>query len=182
MNETFLWSLAALALALVIAGGVRRNARKRHEQLQARGYELIFSLKAYSAWVDWQCDEPIMSRNTDELTSPKPLARAREIKQAAFPGLTQHMLRLLQAHSHLVEYLWQQNLLRLSLATGWRPAYQDPQYQQIRGAQEDLIQEMIGLVQEAIGDRAEEWRRTGSDFAFSGSTSLSTVPGAASGA
>jgi hypothetical protein len=30
---------------------------------------------------------------------------------------------------------------------------------------------MIGLCQETIGDRAREWRQTGTDFAFSSSMS-----------
>jgi hypothetical protein len=180
MNELFLGVLAAVALGLAVTGVARHVVHKRHERLRAQGYELIFSLKSYSAWVDCQSDEPFVSRDSDELASPEPLARAVEIRKAAFPGLSQHMLRLLQAHSRLVEYLWQQNLLRQSQAAGWRPAWQDPRYQQIRGAQEDLIQEMIGLCQEMIGDRAEEWRQTGTDFAFS--SSMSTTRGRAAGA
>ena len=180
MNEFFLWGLAVVALALAITAGARVLGRRRHVRLRARGYELIFSLKSYSAWVDSWCDEPLMSRIPDELALPEPLARAREIRDTAFPGLSQHMVRLLQSHSRLIEHLWRHNLLRLGQATGWRPAWQDPHYQQIRGAQEDLIQEMIGLTQEMIGDRAQEWRRTGTDFAFSSgmSTSLGPTAGA----
>jgi hypothetical protein len=171
MNELFVGALAAVAVALMITGIARLAARKRQDRLRAQGYELIFSLKSYSAWVDCQSDEPLTSRDADELASPQPLARARALKDAAFPGLSQHMLRLLQAHSRLVEYLWRQNLMRLSQASGWQPAWQDAHYQQIRGAQEDLIQEMIGLCQEMIGDREQEWRQTGTDFAFSSSMS-----------
>lgn len=181
MNEIYLSSLT-VALVLIGVGWARHRARKRRKRLRAQGYELIFSLKTYSAWVDCQRDEPLPAGDTDELASPAPLRRAQEIGQAAFPALSQHMLRLLQAHGRLVEYLWQQNLLRLSQASGWRPAYQDPQYQQIRGAQEDLIEEMIGLCQEMIGDRAREWRGTGTDFAFSGSAGLPTTPGPTQGA
>jgi hypothetical protein len=176
MNGMWLASLAFFGLALIVTGWARYAAVKRREALRARGYALISSLKAYSAWVDFQRDEPLVSSDTDELASPEPLACALRIRQAAFPGLSQHMLRLVQAHSRVIEYLWEQNLLRLSQAAAWRPPYLDPQYQQIRGAQEDLIQEIIGLCQEIIGDRSREWRRTGTDFAFSGSPSVTTVP------
>jgi len=182
VNKIFLWSLAVVALALAITGWIRHLARKRHKHLRAQGYELIFALKAYSAWVECQRDEPFTSRNADELASPEPLARAHQIKEAAFPGLSEHMLRLLQAHSRLIEYLWQQDLLRLSQPTEWRSACRDPQYQQIRGAQEELIQEMIGLCQEMIGDRTQEWRRTGTDFAFSSDSGMSTAPVSVTGA
>jgi hypothetical protein len=166
-------------MALSITGWFRHLARKRQDRLRAQGYEFIFSLKTYSVWVDCQSEQPFKCRNIDELALPEPLARARDIKEAAFPDLSQYMLRLLQSHSRLIEYLWQQDLLRLSQAAGWRPAWQDSQYQQIRGAQEDLIQEMIGLCREMIGDLAQEWRGTGTDFAFSSSIQMSTTQGPA---
>jgi hypothetical protein len=174
MNGLFLWGLAVVVLAAAVAGAIRALRHKRQERLRVQGYELIFSLKTYSAWVDCQIDEPWVHGEPDDLVCPAPLARAREIKEAAFPALS--MLRLLQAHSRLVEYLWQQNLLRLTQASGWRPGWQDPHYRQIRGAQEELIQEMIGLCQEMIGDGAHEWHRTGTDFAFSSSI-ISTTQG-----
>src|SRR6266568_4952378 len=105
MNALLLFCL--LGAALAVAGCVHRIARKRKEQLRAHGYELIFSLKSYSAWVDCQLDEPLMARDADELASPKPLSRARQIREAWFPALSHHMLRLLQSHSRLIEYLWQ---------------------------------------------------------------------------
>lgn len=181
MNEVWLWALAILGTAIAAAAWLAHLARKRHEHLRALGYELIYSLKGYSAWVDCQRDEPFRAGDADAPPLPEPLARACAVKDEAFPGLSQHMVRLLQAHSRLIEYLWQQNLLRLSQQTGWRPVWQDAQYQQIRGALEDLIQEMIGWVQDAIGDRAHEWRRTGTDFSFSTSTT-STTPGPSPGA
>ena len=178
MSELFLSCLLVAALVLATVVWARHSAQERKEELRAQGYELIFSLKSYSAWVDCRRDEPFMTRDTEELVSPQPLTRAREIKDASFPALSHHMLRLLQAHSHLIEYLWQESLLRQSQASGWQPIYHDPQYQQIRGAQEELIQEMIGLCREIIGDRAREWRRTGTDF-FSSSVCMSTTEGPA---
>ena len=178
MSEILLSCLLVAALVLATVVWARHAAQERREQLRADGYELIFSLKTYSAWVDYRRDEPVMTRNTEELASPEPLKRALEIKDVSFPALSHHMLLLLQAHSRLVEYLWQQSLLRQSQASGWQPLYHDPQYQQIRGAQEELIEEMIGLCQEIIGDRAREWRRTGTDFAFS-SVCMSTTQGPA---
>ena len=159
MDDPYYLSLLVLLAAAAI--------RRRHERLRTQGYKLIHWLNAYSAWVDYQRDDALLDQTTEELTSPEPLAKALAIKDAAFPELSQHMVRLLQAHSRLMEYLWQHNLLRLSQATGWVPAYQDPPYQQIRGAQEDLIEEMISICHEIIGDTEVNWRRTGTDFTFS---------------
>ena len=144
--------------------------RVRDRELRAQGYRLIHALREYSAWIDYQRDLPFTDRSLDELTSPEPLTHARRIKREFFPDLSQHMVRLLQAHSRVIEYLWQQNLVRLSQGSGWMPAYEDKQYQQLRGAQEELIDDMIELCRALIGDAGEPWRRTGSDFVFSNSS------------
>jgi hypothetical protein len=165
----------ALGLALVFAAalvGWQWSAHRRRARVNARrthGYELIHALKSYSAWSEYQRDQPVTASSLDELTSPESLTRARALKKACFPELSEHLVRLLQAHSRMVEYLWEQNLLRLSQGSGWKPAYQDAQYQQLRGAQEDLIDEMILICRELIGEAGVPWQATGSDFAFSNS-------------
>jgi hypothetical protein len=170
MNDILLpASAGALMLLAAFAAMVhwlRHAARIRHEKLRMEGYRLIHALAAYSAWMDVQHDIPCIAQSLDELTSPEPLTRARHIKDEYFPELSSHMVRLLQAHSRVMEYLWQQNLLRLTQGSSWRPAYQDAPYQQLRGAQEELIDEMVARCRELIGEAREQWRATGSDFAF----------------
>ena len=180
MNEVFIPSLIGaftlFAAATAVYRWMRHISRLRGERLRAEGYRMIHALREYSAWIEFQRDLPFTARSLDELTSPEPLTLARQIKREYFPELSQYMVRLLQAHSRMIEYLWQQNLLRLSQGSGWRPAYEDSQYQQLRGAQEDLIDEMIASCRELIGDNTQVWQRTGSDFSFSNSLSL-TRPG-----
>jgi hypothetical protein len=180
MNDILLISgLAALGFMAMGAAVLQwlRVLERRHVQARrAQGYRLIHALRAYSAWIDCQRDLPFTDRSLDELTSPGPLTLARQIKSEWFPSLSQHMVPLLQAHSRMVEYLWEQSLLRLTQGSAWQPAYQDAQYQQLRGAQEDLIDELIASCRELIGDTTQVWQRTGSDFAFSSSVSRSSGP------
>jgi hypothetical protein len=178
MNDLLIPALIAAATLLVAATAVYRLARhmgrERAERRRAHGYHLIHALRAYSAWIECQRDLPFAAQSLDELTSPEPLTRARFIKHEWFPELSQHTVRLLQAHSRMIEYFWQQNLLRLSQGAAWRPAYEDAQYQQLRGAQEDLIDEMIDICRDLTGDARQPWKRTGSDFAFSNGLGIST--------
>jgi hypothetical protein len=171
MNDTFLASLlAALSLApaaAVLWHWVRHLRRKRAEMRRAQGLRLIHALGAYSAWIECQRDLPFTARSLDELASPQPLTQARRLKREWFPSLAPYMVGLLQAHSRMIEYLWEQSLLRLSQGAAWRPACEDAQYQQLRGAQEELIEEMIARCRELMGDAGQVWKRTGSDFAFS---------------
>lgn len=173
MDDTF---FAALILAFCLVAGsalsvkwVHDKRRKHKAARRAHGYELIHSLRAYSAWIECQRDLPFTTGRLDELTSPEPLARARQIKQDWFPELSHNHALLLQAHDHMVEYLWEQSTERLGQGAGGRQACGDAKYQQLRGAQEDLIDEMIATCRELIGDSDMAWRATGSDFAFSNS-------------
>lgn len=168
-------ALAIGALCVAVAGTVvyrwtRYLSHARAQRLRAHGYRLIHALREYSAWIDYQRDVPFTARSLEELTSPAPLTRARQIRSDWFPGLSQHMVRLLQAHSRVIEYMWEQNLIRQSQGSGWRPVFEDRQYQQLRGAQEELIDDMIALCRDIIGDASQPWRSTGSDFSFDSST------------
>jgi hypothetical protein len=164
-------ALGFMAACALLLQWIRVARRRREKVLRSQGYRLIHALRAYSAWVESQRDLPFTARSLDELTTPEPLRVAREIKQHCFPSLAQYMLPLLQAHSRMIEYLWEQSLLRLTQGSAWQPASEDARYQQLRGAQEDLIDELIAKCRELIGDTPQVWRRTGSDFAFSNSVS-----------
>jgi hypothetical protein len=173
MNDLFLASLVA-ALLIAAAGAlavqwISHRAQMRTESRRAQGYRLIHALRAYSAWIECQRDLPFTARSLDDLTSPEPLTQVRQIKREHFPQLASHMLGLLQAHSRMIEYLWEQSLLRLTQGASWLPAHQDVRYQQLRGAQEDLIDDMIGACRALIGD-STSWKGTGSDFVFTGNS------------
>jgi hypothetical protein len=173
MNDLLLISgMAALGFMAVSAFALQwlRVVRRRRAKLRrSQGYRLIHALRAYSAWIESQRDVPLTARSLDELTSPQPLELAGQIKRQWFPRLGQYMVPLLQAHSRVIEYLWEQSLMRLSQGCAWLPAHQDPQYQQLRGAQEELIGEMIAACRDSIGEPPQVWQPTGSDFAFSSS-------------
>jgi hypothetical protein len=160
--------LALAPAAAVLVHWIRHVRRRRAELRRAQGLRLIHALSAYSAWIECQRDLPFSARSLDELTSPEPLTHARRLKREWFPSLAPQMVGLLQAHSRMIEYLWEQSLLRLSQGAAWRPACEDAQYQQLRGAQEELIDEMITCCRQLIGgDPRQIWKPTGSDFTFS---------------
>jgi hypothetical protein len=174
--------IAAFILAAATAAmylWVRHLGRVRAQELRAQGYRLIHALREYSAWIDFQRDVPLTAQSLREFTSPEPLAQACRIRRECFPGLSQHMGHLLQAHTRFADYLWQQNLLRLGKGSGWQAVDEDMQYQQLRGAQEDLIDDIIALCRELIGDASLPWRSTGSDFAFTNSSIGMSLPGPA---
>jgi len=163
---TALWQLRARAL--------RRAARRR-----AAGYRLMDALKAYTAWIDWHRDEPLLHQDPETLAVPAALAQAVRIKDEHFPQLSPLVLELLKTHRELMQYLWEENILRMS-GGSQRPYYADPRYHQLRDAQDATLDSLFLRCREHIGDAEGDWRRTRSDFSFSsslGASSRPSVPG-----
>ena len=177
MNE-FLTSplllLAVMAVAAAVLHTLLQGIRRQRHQRREHGWRLIHELKAYSAWIDSLHGEPFMSTEPEELTSAQALRDARAIAQAHFPQLGPVMLRLLQGDSRLMRHLWEQKLLRMSEPGDWTPCHRDPQYGELREAQEDLIDAIIARCQALIGDYGRPWRHTGMDSEFFASMGISS--------
>lgn len=154
-----------IAIALVLwrlrARTLRRAARRR-----AAGYQLMDCLKAYTVWIDWHRDEPLLHQDPETLSIPASLKQAVEIKDEHFPELSRLMLQLLETHRELMKYLWEENILRMTHATQ-RPHYADPRYHQLRDTQDAALDSLFARCRMLIGDSDSEWRRTRSDFSFS---------------
>lgn len=166
--------LPLLALALAVLHTLLQHIRCKRQQRQTHGWRLIHELKAYSAWVDSLHGDPFMSTEPEESTSAQALRSASAIAQAHFPQLGQMMLRLLQADTRLMRHLWEQKLLRLSEPGDWVPCQRDPEYRELREAQEDLIDSIIARCQALIGDHGRPWRHTGIDSEFFASMGTSS--------
>lgn len=168
--------LLLVAIALVVAGvlwRIRVRVARRVARRKAAGYQLIDCLKAYTAWIDWHRDEPLLHQDPENLAIPAALAQAVQIKDEHFPELSRLMLQLLHTHRELMQYLWEENILRMSGGAG-RPHYADPRYHQLRDTQDAALDSLFLKCRQSIGDAGAEWRRTRSDFSFSSSMDAST--------
>ncbi len=169
-SPDLLFQLSLAALAVVAAAllwrlytrAVQKAARRR-----AAGYQLIDCLKAYTAWIDWHREEPLHRQHPEDLGLPPPLAQAVQIKDQYFPQLTPLMLQLLQSHRALMQYLWEENILRLTHSMPRRPHYADPLYHQLRDRQDAALDSLFLQCRQLIGDGEVAWTRTHSDFTFS---------------
>ncbi len=174
MQDVF---LVALLLAAAAVPLWRLHARRR-QRLQARraaGYQLIDCLKAYSAWVDWHRDEPLLHQNPEDLTIPAALAQACQIKDQWLPELSPLMVKLLQTHRELMQYFWEENILRMTQSSQ-RPYYADPRYHHLRDLQDGALDSLFMRCRELIGDTGVQWQRTRSDFSFSSGLSHPSTP------
>jgi hypothetical protein len=164
---------AALGIALVL-WRVRSRSIKRLARRRAAGYQLMDCLKAYTAWIDWHRDEPLLHQNPEESGMPTPLKEAVAIKEEHFPELSGLMLQLLQTHRELMQYLWEENILRMTHSAHVRPHYADPRYHNVRDRQDATLDSLFLRCRQLIGDNEMVWHRTRSDFTFSSGTSSGT--------
>lgn len=171
--DTLLLLALAIALAILPLWHFRARAMRRR---RAAGYELMDCLKAYSAWVDWHRDEPLLHQNPEELALPATLARACQIKDQWLPQLTPLMVKLLESHRELMLYFWEENILRMSQAA-LRPYYADPRYHHLRDLQDGALDSLFDCCRALIGDDEIEWYQTRSDFSFSSGLSHPSMPG-----
>jgi hypothetical protein len=169
-DPELLYPLALVVVALIVVGvlwrlrsrTVRQAARRR-----AAGYQLIDCLKAYTTWIDWHRDEPLLHQKPEDGGVPAALAQAVQIKDEHFPELSPLVLQLLQTHRELMQYLWEENILRLTHASPVRPHFADPRYHNIRDRQDATLDSLFLRCRQLIGDSGSEWQRTRSDFSFS---------------
>jgi hypothetical protein len=167
-------TVPAVVTAAALLVWARTRARREHRELRAAGWRLIHELKAYSAWIELLHGEPFTTMEPEQLTAAQALRNARSITQASFPELSQAMLRLLQADSRLMGYLWEQKLLRIADPAAWVPYERDRAYWELRDTQEDLIEEMIVRCQVLMGEHNRSWRATDLTSEFFSTQGLST--------
>ena len=168
LEESIPLLLVALAIAVaIVLWRLRVRFVRRANRRRQAGYRFIDCLKAYTAWIDWHRDEPLLHRDPESLSIPAALTQAVQIKDEHFPELAKLMVDLLHTHRELMQYLWEENILRMTHASAMRPHYADPRYHNIRDRQDATLDSLFLRCRDLIGDSGSEWQRTRSDFSFS---------------
>lgn len=174
--DTFQLLTVAAVIAVVLPLWLLRARMRKQAARRRAGHRLMDCLKAYSAWTDWHRDEPLLHQNPEELTIPAVLAQACQIKDQWFPELGGLMVQLLHSHRELMQYFWEENILRLTHAASARPHYADPRYHQLRDMQDGALDSLFMRCRQLIGDTESGWQRTRSDFSFSSGISTPSHP------
>lgn len=174
--DTFQLLIIPAVIAVVLPLWLLRARMRKQAARRRAGHRLMDCLKAYSAWTDWHRDEPLLHQNPEELTIPAVLAQACQIKDQWFPELGGLMVQLLHSHRELMQYFWEENILRLTHAGSARPHYADPRYHQLRDMQDGALDSLFMRCRQLIGDTESGWQRTRSDFSFSSGMNMSSRP------
>ena len=120
-----LWLVAGLIAIALVSATIARSLRMR-ELRRLKALELLDALTRYSEWVAAQRRAPFFQGEGDEGLSP--LEDARSIKHGWFPELAGDMVEILLVHNRLVDFLWNQQLLRSSDPEAWLESDHDTRF------------------------------------------------------
>ncbi len=144
------FAVALCAAALCIWRAARPRQRPGTPNRLQHAHDLIQALDQYCEWVEAQRQIAFF---TDESTHPdSPLGRARMIKQAHFPELSQAMVELLMAHTALVDFFWSQQVQRMKAPDVWSAATDHATYLALRQRMLDAVRHMAECCRDLVGD------------------------------
>lgn len=123
-----LWLVAALVAVALVSATVARKLRLR-EVRRRKALELLDALDRYSEWVAGQ-RRAAFFQGDGEL-GETPLEEARHIKQGWFPELAGDMVEILIVHNRLVDFLWNQQLLRFKDPERWMESDHDSRFREL---------------------------------------------------
>jgi hypothetical protein len=120
-----LWLVAALIAIALVSATIARGLRLR-EVRRLKALELLDALDRYSEWVAAQRRATFFQGEGEDAETP--LEEARHIKQGWFPELADDLVEILIVHSRLVDFLWNQQLLRLKDPERWLESDHDSRF------------------------------------------------------
>lgn len=120
-----LWLVAALIAVALVSATIARKLRLR-EVRRLKALELLDALERYSEWVAGQRRTTFFQGDGE--VGETPLEEARHIKQGWFPELADDMVEILIVHNRLVDFLWNQQLLRFKDPERWMESDHDGRF------------------------------------------------------
>jgi hypothetical protein len=120
-----LWLVAALIAVALVSATIARSLRLR-EVRRLKALELLDALERYSEWVAAQRRATLFQGEGEDAETP--LEEARHIKQGWFPELAGDMVEILIVHNRVVDFLWNQQLLRFKDPERWMESDHDSRF------------------------------------------------------
>jgi hypothetical protein len=132
-----IWLIAALVTIALISAMIVRSLRLREFRRQ-KALELFDALGRYSDWVAAQRRAAFFEGEGEEASSA--LEQARRIKQDWFPELAADLVEILVVHNRLVDFLWNQQLLRLRDPEAWLESDHDTRFLELWRQHRDALE------------------------------------------
>ena len=120
-----LWLVAALTAIALMSATIVRGLRLREVRRQ-KAVQMLDALARYSEWGASQRRAAVFEGEGQDATDA--LEEAHRIKQGWFPELAEDMVEILIVHNRLVDFLWNQQVLRFKDPERWLESDHDTRF------------------------------------------------------
>lgn len=125
LSYYLLWLVGGLLAIAAISAGITRHLRLRLLR-RLKATQVLDALARYSDWVAVQGRTPYFQGDAREEDSP--LQEVRTIRQQWFPELSNEAAEIFAVHARLIDFLWTQQMLRVSDPEAWLESDYDRQF------------------------------------------------------
>jgi len=140
LSYYLLWLVGGLLVIAVISAGITRHLRLRLLR-RLKAVQVLDALARYSDWVAAQGRTPFFQGDARDEDSP--LQEVRTIRQQWFPELSNETAEIFAVHARLIDFLWTQQMMRVSDPEAWLESDYDRQFM-------DLWRLHVRAVHEAV--------------------------------
>jgi hypothetical protein len=119
------WLAGGLVVIAVISAGITRHLRLRLLR-RLKAVQVLDALARYSDWVAAQGRTPFFQGDARQEDSP--LQQVRAIRKQWFPELSNETAEIFAVHARLIDFLWTQQMLRVSDPEAWLESDYDRQF------------------------------------------------------
>ena len=127
-----LWLVTALIAVALASATIARSLRLR-EVRRLKALELLDALDRYSDWIAIQRRTTFFQGECEGDGAETALEEARHIKQGWFPELAGDLVEILIVHNRMIDFLWNQQLLRLKDPERWMESDHDSRFLELWG-------------------------------------------------
>ena len=119
------WLAGGLVVIAAISAGITRHLRLRLLR-RLKAVQVLDALARYSDWVAAQGRTPFFQGDARQEDSP--LQQVRAIRKQWFPELSNETAEIFAVHARLIDFLWTQQMLRVSDPEAWLESDYDRQF------------------------------------------------------
>jgi len=143
------WIAVALAVIAIASAWLARR-RLLRDTRREHAEDALEALATYSEWVAAQRRQAMFQG--DRTDGSAPLVRVRGAQQAAFPELAPALVRLLEMHARLLDFLWRQQLLRTRDPEAWLESDHDGRFMALWSEHRDIVHGMAERLRSQVGE------------------------------
>lgn len=150
------WLAAGLAIIAIASAAIARRLRLRLLRRE-KAMQLLDSLATYTEWIAMQGRAAYFQGAADV---DSPLQSMRNIQFEWFPELSEETTRVFEWHARLIDFLWAQQMLRLSDGEAWLESDHDERFLQLWRAHREAVEAMAETLTEISGAPEPEMELT----------------------